>query len=52
MFHEGDLQSGIATAIQQNKHVVCFVAGEHIQMYLSEAHNNTNIRRKTIASSL
>lgn len=52
MFHEGDLQSGIVTAIQQNKYVVCLVAGEHIHMDLSEVHNNTDIRRKTIASRL
>lgn len=28
MFYEGDLQSGIALAIQQVKRVVCFVRGK------------------------
>lgn len=28
MFHEGDLQSGIALAVQQAKSVLCFVRGE------------------------
>jgi len=28
MFYEGDLQSGIATAIEQSKSVACFVAGD------------------------
>jgi hypothetical protein len=27
MFHEGDLQSGIASALQQSKAVLCFVHG-------------------------
>jgi hypothetical protein len=27
MFHEGDLQSGIATALQQSKAVFCFIYG-------------------------
>jgi len=29
MFHDGDLQSGIARAVQESKSVVCFVNGEH-----------------------
>jgi hypothetical protein len=28
MFYEGDLQSGIALAVQQAKSVLCFVIGE------------------------
>jgi hypothetical protein len=28
IFHEGDLQSGIALAMQQAKIVLCFVKGE------------------------
>jgi hypothetical protein len=28
MFHKGDLQSGIALAVQQAKSVLCFVKGE------------------------
>jgi len=32
MFHKGDLQSGIALAVQQAKAVLCFVEGEE---YLS-----------------
>lgn len=28
MFYEGDLQSGIALAIQESKLVACFVRGE------------------------
>lgn len=35
MFFEGDLQSGIALAIQQTKRVVCFVRGMHVH-YLGE----------------
>ena len=27
MFHQGDLQSGIAAAVQQSKAVLCFVYG-------------------------
>ena len=27
MFYEGDVQSGINLAIQQNKSVVCFIKG-------------------------
>lgn len=27
MFHEGDLQTGIALAIQESKSVICFVTG-------------------------
>lgn len=27
MFHEGDLQSGIALALQESKRVICFVSG-------------------------
>jgi hypothetical protein len=27
MFHQGDLQSGIASAMQQSKAVLCFVHG-------------------------
>jgi hypothetical protein len=27
MFHEGDLQSGIASAVQQSKAVFCFIHG-------------------------
>ena len=28
MFHEGDLHSGIASAVQQSKAVLCFVRGQ------------------------
>ena len=27
MFYQGDLQSGIAQAVRESKHVVCFVRG-------------------------
>jgi hypothetical protein len=51
MFHDGDLQSGIALAIQQSKSVACFVRGlqnrisivsrkprpEHMQMQTKKA---------------
>jgi len=30
MFHKGDLQSGIALAVQQSKAVLCFVHGQTI----------------------
>lgn len=29
MFYEGDLQSGIATALRESKQVVCFVKGKY-----------------------
>lgn len=32
MFHEGDLQSGIALAVQEGKAVVCFVRGKFTRL--------------------
>lgn len=35
MFYEGDLQSGIALAMQQAKMVLCFVTGELPQVKIA-----------------
>lgn len=34
MFHDGDLQSGITTALSQSKLLVCFVTGLRLPMGL------------------
>lgn len=34
MFHDGDLQSGIALALSQSKLLACFVTGPHASIYL------------------
>jgi hypothetical protein len=41
MFYEGDLQSGIALAVQQAKSVLCFVRGELPRLTITSYWNLT-----------
>jgi hypothetical protein len=50
MFYEGDLQSGIAAALEQSRAVLCFVHGAIAFRFLSryEANQRSQTMEKTV----
>ena len=44
MFFDGDLQSGIALALRENKSVACFVKGVSLHILLAFGYRLTGVR--------